>query len=106
MFDASINPSSIPKLTKILIDGNWIGFTGSPEDFMNLFKSSRSNLQGDIPTSVSINLDFVNKEIRIYTDAGRLMRPLFVVQNNELTIKRSMLHGQYAKLQKWEDLLD
>lgn len=53
---------------------------------------------------MSINLDFVNKEIRIYTDAGRLMRPLFVVQNNELTIKRSMLHN--AKLQKWEDLLD
>ena len=106
MFDASINPSSIPKLTKILIDGNWIGFTGAPEEFMNLFKGSRSNQQGDIPTSVSINLDFVNKEIRIYTDAGRLMRPLFIVQNNALTIKRSMLHGATQSLKKWEDLLD
>jgi DNA-directed RNA polymerase II subunit RPB2 len=96
MFDASINPSSIPNLTKILIDGNWIGFTDSPESFMVTFKSSRSNHYGDIPTSVSINLDFVNKEIRIYTDAGRLMRPLFIVVNNEVIIKRSMLHGPEA----------
>ena len=39
----------------------------------------RTAEKGSIPIEVSINLDYVNKEIRIYTDAGRLMRPLFVV---------------------------
>lgn len=42
----------------------------------------RSTEEGHIPIEVSINLDYVNKEIRISTDAGRCMRPLFVVSDN------------------------
>ena len=29
MFDV-VKPSEIPEMTKILIDGNWIGFTSEP----------------------------------------------------------------------------
>jgi len=59
---------------------------------------------GQIPTSVSINLDYVNKEIRIYTDAGRLMRPLLLVSNNKLKLRKSMLEGPNAFIHTWEDL--
>lgn len=78
-------------MTKILIDGNWIGFTDMPELFLRNFKDMRTYEKGEIPIEVSINLDYVNKEIRIYTDAGRLMRPLLVVQNNQLKLKKHML---------------
>jgi DNA-directed RNA polymerase II subunit RPB2 len=61
------------------VDGNWIGFTKNPESFISQFKNLRSVEESFIPIEVSINLDFVNKEIRIYTDAGRCMRPLFIV---------------------------
>ena len=64
---------------KVLIDGNWLGFTDAPERFLYKFKEARSSENGLVPISVSINIDYVNKEIRIYTDAGRLIRPLFSV---------------------------
>jgi len=78
-FETDISPSDIPSMTKILIDGNWIGFTESPISFLRVFKEMRTSEVGNIPIEVSINLDYVNKEIRIFTDAGRCMRPLFVV---------------------------
>lgn len=43
----------------------------------------------------------MNKEIRIYTDAGRCMRPLFIVQDNKLKLKKGMLNS-YTD---WEELL-
>lgn len=66
-------------MTKVLVDGNWVGFTRNPEHFISEFKNLRSAEESYIPIEVSINFDFVNKEIRIYTDAGRCMRPLFIV---------------------------
>lgn len=34
----------------------------------------------DIPKEISIVRDFQNKEIRFFTDAGRVQRPLFIVE--------------------------
>ena len=50
-------------------------------------KAMRRN--GDIPKDVSIVRDIVNKEIKIYTDAGRVQRPVFIVENNKMKIKKS-----------------
>lgn len=51
----------------------------------------RSPAETDIPIEVSINFDYVNKEIRIYTDAGRCMRPLFTVEDNRLRLTKFKL---------------
>ena len=32
--------------------------------------------------------DITNKEIKIYTDAGRIQRPVYIVKNNELIITK------------------
>ena len=50
----------------------------------------RRNL--DIPKEVSIVKDTQSKEIRIYTDARRVQRPLFIVENNKLKIKQSLIN--------------
>lgn len=65
----------------------------------------RTSEVGNIPIEVSINLDYVNKEIRIFTDAGRCMRPLFVVDKNHLKLKKHMLYGEGSECMTWEDLL-
>ena len=39
-----------------------------------------------MPSEVSLVRDVINREIKIYTDAGRMQRPLFIVENNELKI--------------------
>lgn len=43
----------------------------------------------DVSPEVSIVRDIQNQELRISTDAGRCCRPLFIVENQKLLIKKS-----------------
>lgn len=79
----------------MFFNGNWIGFTDNPEAVVNIFKHIRrdNRIKG-----LSVVRDIINKEIRIYTDLGRGMRPLFTVADNgtdsrSLKITKSKLHG-------------
>jgi DNA-directed RNA polymerase II subunit RPB2 len=60
-----------------MLNGNWIGFTKSPQTMIVSLRIARQN--GDIPEEVSIVRDIIQREIKIYTDAGRMLRPLFTV---------------------------
>ncbi|EGR32674.1 RNA polymerase ii second largest subunit, putative [Ichthyophthirius multifiliis] len=78
-FDISqISFDDIPKLTKVFYNGNWFGFTDKPDDLVSFIKKTRTSqeLKG-----LSVVRDIINKEIKIYTDSGRCMRPLFIVEN-------------------------
>lgn len=55
---------------------------------MNLRELRR---QGKMPDEVSLVRDVINREIKIYTDAGRMQRPLFIVENNELKITKKII---------------
>ena len=67
-----------------MINGNWVAFTDNGPSIVKVLKNSRR--KGDIPDDVSIVRDIVQNEIKIYTDSGRCMRPLFTVENNILMI--------------------
>lgn len=70
--------------TKIMLNGNWVAFTDNGPSIVKVLKQSRR--KGDIPDEVSIVRDIVQNEIKIYTDSGRCMRPLFTVEYNKLKI--------------------
>ena len=86
-----ILPSVIaaPGTTKIFVNGNWVGIHRDPKVLLDHFLSLRRKL--DIDAEVSIVRDIAESEIRIYTDAGRICRPLFIVdpETQELVIKKS-----------------
>ena len=84
---SEITPELIRGKSKIFINGSWVGITGSPDDIMQELIKQRRN--GKINKEISIVNNFMNKEIRIYTDSGRALRPLFIVEkykdkNNEM----------------------
>ena len=82
--------------TKVLVNGNWIGvvdkpimtLTDSKNDMglVELLKLYRRN--GIIPTFTSISFDYEHNEINIYTDSGRLTRPVYYIENNENSYDR------------------
>ena len=83
---SEVHPSDIRGKSKIFINGSWIGITDQPEIIMRGLLSQRR--RATISKEISIVNNFVNKEIRIYTDSGRTQRPLFIVEkyknrNNE-----------------------
>jgi DNA-directed RNA polymerase II subunit RPB2 len=79
---------ALPTVTRIFCNGNWVGIHRKPLVLMkNLLDTRRNN---DIPPDVSIINAISEQELRIYTDAGRVLRPLFVVESGgkRLKIKR------------------
>jgi DNA-directed RNA polymerase II subunit RPB2 len=75
-----------PNTCKIFVNGNWVGIHRDPKALVDTFRSLRRMV--DIDAEVSIVRDISQKEVRIYTDAGRICRPLFVVTDQQLMIKR------------------
>jgi DNA-directed RNA polymerase II subunit RPB2 len=75
-----------PNTCKIFVNGNWVGIHRDAKALVDTFRSLRRMV--DIDAEVSIVRDISQREVRIYTDAGRICRPLFVVQDQQLCIKR------------------
>ena len=90
-----LNPSSIQNNAKVFVNGSWIGIHHNPEELIGSLRKLRRQL--NIPKEVSIVRDIPNREIKIYTDSGRVMRPLFIVEDNKLLFKRSHLEAMKPK---------
>jgi DNA-directed RNA polymerase II subunit RPB2 len=69
------NPSALVKSTKVFVNGNWIGVLDNPIQTINNLKLFRRN--GIIPVYTSISFSYESNIIYIYTDGGRLTRPIF-----------------------------
>ena len=102
---SEVHPTNIPGKTKIFVNGSWIGITNEPETIMKSLINKRR--KDALSKEISIVNDYVNKEIKIYTDSGRSERPLFTVENNQLKIKKSQIvkMNKYAKEQNDDDIL-
>ena len=81
---------ALPKTTKIFVNGNWIGVHRDPDELVNnLRQARRQGTLCNIEPSFSIVRDIKGREVRIYSDAGRITRPLFIVGNDQrLVIKK------------------
>ena len=68
-------------------------------------------LQSDINTEVGMIYDVRLQELRMYTDYGRCSRPLFIVQDQQLLIRKQHIvelreHAQEPKpLFGWNELV-
>uniref|UniRef100_A0A6C0IGP7 DNA-directed RNA polymerase n=1 Tax=viral metagenome TaxID=1070528 RepID=A0A6C0IGP7_9ZZZZ len=67
--------------TKVFVNGNWIGAIDSPFEIIDTFKLYKRN--GLIPIFTSISFNYQHNEINIYTDAGRLSRPIYYIDENK-----------------------
>ena len=68
-------PEYIGQQTKVFVNGNWIGCMENPLETLYILKLFRRN--GVIPTYTSIRFDYTNNIIYLYTDDGRVTRPIF-----------------------------
>nr|XP_022343909.1 DNA-directed RNA polymerase II subunit RPB2-like isoform X2 [Crassostrea virginica] len=102
-----VAPSAIQDATKIFVNGCWVGIHRDPEQLMNILRKLRREMD-IIVSEVSMIRDIRDREIRIYTDAGRICRPLLIVENQKLLLKQShikQLKQREYNSYSWQDLV-
>lgn len=100
-------PSEVPNTTKIMLNGRWEGVSGDPAELLKTLRTLRRD--GSLPREVAFVWDMRDKELRLFTDAGRCCRPLFIVDKDEQTLLIKKQHVQnMMELPKnrWQHLLD
>lgn len=89
-----LSVKNIHDRTKVFFNGSWIGIHGDAEYLVKTLVSCRRG--GMLPKQVSIVRDIPNKEIRIYSDSGRIQRPVFITEDNKIKMTRG--HIEKMKL--------
>jgi DNA-directed RNA polymerase II subunit RPB2 len=69
------SPKILAQKTKVLVNGYWAGVTDEPVECVRKFRLYRRNAL--IPIYASATFEISLNTIFIYTDAGRLCRPIF-----------------------------
>ncbi len=88
---------------KVFINGNWIGITNNPYELFIDLKEKKYT--GIINIYTSIIFNYKDKEIKICNDAGRLVRPLLKVKDNELILNNDIINSINNNKLVWDDLL-
>ena len=101
----TLTPRDTYNEVKVFVNGIWVGITKDPIRLYNEFKLKKQ--RGVINIYTSVVFDYLNAEIRICNDAGRLMRPLLLVnpETNDLYITRDMFQRIASRELEWDDLL-
>jgi DNA-directed RNA polymerase II subunit RPB2 len=93
----------IPNATKVFVNGKWVGLHLHPEDLVNTIRQLRRSVS--IPVEVGVVYDTRDRELRLYSDAGRCCRPLFIVEDQQLKIKKHHIRALQNKQMSWSDLM-
>ncbi|CAF0895008.1 unnamed protein product, partial [Didymodactylos carnosus] len=102
-----ITPSNIRNAAKIFVNGCWVGIHRDPDQLMNTLRRLRR--QCDIIVSeVSMIREIREREIRIYSDAGRICRPLMIVEKQKLLLRQrhvdALKEREYTRF-GWQNLV-
>ena len=73
-------PHALAQMTKVMVNGYWAGAVGEPIETIKKMRLFRRNAL--LPIHMSATFDIKKNTIFIYTDAGRLCRPIFYKDEN------------------------
>jgi DNA-directed RNA polymerase II subunit RPB2 len=88
-------PIDLSFKTKVFVNGNWIGIYDNFDQFRDgqynnsLYLVSQLKLlrrNGLIPIYTSISFNYKQNAIYLYTDGGRLSRPIYYIEHNKCSI--------------------
>ncbi|KAL6781338.1 RPB2 [Auxenochlorella protothecoides x Auxenochlorella symbiontica] len=102
-----IAPGVVARATKILVNGVWVGVHRDPGDLVARLRAMRRHV--DIETEVGVVHDIPLRELRLTTDAGRCCRPLFIVQDRRLRVRKRDVVALQARDEtgfSWDSLIE
>ncbi len=101
------DPNQSPNATKIFVNGVWVGVHRNPSHLVAaVLQLRRKHI---IEPEVSLIRDIRDREFKIFTDAGRVCRPLFTIENNKGQPNHGMLRikrEHILRLENDKDVMD
>jgi len=97
-------PLRAPHATKVFVNGIWVGVHNDPRFLVSTLQTLRRNTQ--LNFEVSLIRDIRDREFKIFTDAGRVMRPLYIVDNNPASDNKGNLVLNKEHIRKLKKLQD
>ena len=94
------SPRILSQMTKVIINGCWIGVVNEPIGCIEKYRLYKRNAL--LPIYTSATFDIRTNTIFVYTDAGRLCRPIFY--RDETTGIASYMSKKFIENAKNEDL--
>ena len=92
-------PAILSVFTKVFVNGYWAGSVKEAEQVVSEIKFARRT--GLIPTYISVCFDIPQNTIMIFTDGGRLCRPIFYRDDEQMSYMRL----QQTKYNGWDTLI-
>lgn len=105
LFIKDLNPEEIKYTTKIFINGDWIGIAEKEKSLKLIQKLRKARRFGKIDIHVSVCFNTNDGEIHIYTDNGRLIRPMFVVEKGKLLITEDHINKLKSGIWSWSNII-
>lgn len=97
-------PEYISNCSKIFVNGGWVGVIENPIEVIDKMRVFRRN--GLIPVFTSISFDYKKKIVNIYTDGGRLTRPIYFIENGKVSYERDLIRQKiYNDETTWTNLV-
>ena len=109
LYLSEVSPKNVMNSVKVFVNNNWIGIHYKPNILykkLKLFKNT-----GIINQLTSISWYVQKNELHIQTDAGRVLRPLYIVANNKKHTNKLLLElsDNFDNIKNnkfvWNDLL-
>ncbi|MFA5746302.1 MAG: DNA-directed RNA polymerase subunit B [archaeon] len=88
---------------KIYVNGGIVGFHDDPEKLRADLLKKRRTLQ--IDSQINIAFDENTNELYINTDAGRVQRPVIIVDKGQSRVTAEIVEDLKSKKMTWQDLL-
>jgi len=99
----SIDLIELKNKTKIFLNGTWVGFHENSMVLYNHLIHCKRIAVINIYTSISFDIEM--NQINIYTDYGRLCRPLYIVDNNKIRMTKEIIAKIKSNDYSWNNLI-
>ena len=99
----ALRPIDIFNSVKVFVNGDWYGQTFEPNDLVTELRKLRRN--GTINPFISIAWYIQYNEIQIWSDGGRLCRPLYIIKDNKFAITDKFADSIIDNKLLWKDLI-
>ena len=97
-------PDDIYNKTKIFVNGTWFGVHTNPNQVIKYLRSLRR--MGLLHPYTSVSWRIEQNIVEIWTDAGRFLQPLYIVDNNEFRMNNSIIQMVKEKRLDFENLIN